>query len=553
MEAQAAPSAESLRAELKAWEKAFSEKHKGRKATRDEIKQYPDIGILVKFNASTTTAYKVVAQRYKLYNKIRSHVPNPAPTVSSSSPPPKKRKPSPLCQKSKPQIQTHPFTLDPYDSPRKSSDIHLTSSNHNRKWIGPTPQKNGVAIGLFDFLSPDLISKKICTPSKSPVGIDVSAREIAITPSKRHIGEIDETGGDVVPLSQKALPESKHHPSRTPQSVSKRLFLSQFLAAYTPSHSRSLKLQTPSSRLRRGAGTVSKLILGETPEYLKRDSQHAFSLITKQDGQSRPDTADDVTLGKDFPQKDDNHPLEWSPIAVRLPRKPIGRTLSSLVQNLRETQEQDLDEDLDILREIENGPSSNAKLRRPKLLVRDSQVQEPMPFDPEDLGFESLGEEVQQDENDEVQGGKQKIWKKKGQKRTTRRVIMRPVVSKWQPEQEWRAPLDEENEVIEESQVAAKPMANVEESGSEFGEEGSNDGDDAASIQQKTKTPGAKVAIKRRAKSKDSESKVGDKKERKTGRAQPQNFRALKMKNKAGANGIGRAKSKFGKGGFRRR
>ena len=46
MEKQAEPPADSIRAELKAWEKAFSERHQGRKATRDEIKQHPDIGML---------------------------------------------------------------------------------------------------------------------------------------------------------------------------------------------------------------------------------------------------------------------------------------------------------------------------------------------------------------------------------------------------------------------------------------------------------------------------------------------------------------------------
>lgn len=33
-----------LRAELKAWEKAFAATHQGRKAGREDIKQHPDIG-----------------------------------------------------------------------------------------------------------------------------------------------------------------------------------------------------------------------------------------------------------------------------------------------------------------------------------------------------------------------------------------------------------------------------------------------------------------------------------------------------------------------------
>ena len=511
------------------------------------------ISVCSPINRVNPPSYETTAQKYKYYSKLRSRMPNATPTTSSP-PPRKRRKPSPPTQIPESRIQSHLSALDQYDPPRKSLDIHATPSNHDRKWIGPTPQKNGVAIGLFDLLSPEFLSKNTGTPSKKPAGMNISAQTVAATPSKLQVGEAEEIGRGVISLTQNGLPESKHHPSRTPQSVSKRLYLSQFLAANTPSRSRDSKPQTPSSRLRRGAGVVSKLILGETPEYLKRDSQHAFSLMTKGNGQSRPCTADDEDVGEHFPKRDGNQPLEWSPIAVRLPRKPIGRTLSSLVQNLRDREEQELDEDLDVLREIENGPFTNEKPRRPKLLVRDSQVQEPMPFGPEDLGFESLGEEVQEDENGEFVGVKRKVWKKKGQKRTTRRVIMRPVVSKWQPEQEWQAPFDEETKVVEESQVAAKVIANDDEKGSEFDGEDSHDGDDTVKIQLKKKAPGAKVvATKPRERSKDAELKNTDKKGRKTGKAQPQNFRALKMRNKGGANGIGKAKSKFGKGGFRRR
>ena len=373
------------------------------------------------------------------------------------------------------------------------------------------------------------------------------------TPTKRQIEEIEEIERGTKLQSQMVLPQSKYHPSRTPQSVSKRLYLSQFLAANTPSRSRGSNPETPSSGLRRGAGAVSKLILGETPEFLKRDSKHAFSLMIKREGQSRPGTADGGNLGEDLAQKGGIQPLEWSPVAVRLPRKSIGRTLSSLVQNLRDAQEQELDKDLEVLREIENESSTNANPKRPKLLIRDSQVQEPMPLGPEDLGFESLGEEVQGHEISELKGENRKVWKKKGQKRTTRRVIMRPVLSKWQPEQEWQAPSDGENEVVEESQLAAKPITNNEKSGNEFDGEGSNDDDGTASIQQSKKVPEIKVAVKPKDKGRDAESKNLDKKGRKTGRAQPQNFKALKMRNKGNANGIGKAKSKFGKGGFRRR
>ena len=62
MDAHPEQPAESLRAELKAWEKAFSEKHEGRKATRDEIKQHGEIGTCVHLEQSYPPTY-VLLQR----------------------------------------------------------------------------------------------------------------------------------------------------------------------------------------------------------------------------------------------------------------------------------------------------------------------------------------------------------------------------------------------------------------------------------------------------------------------------------------------------------
>jgi hypothetical protein len=39
------PNTDTLRLELKAWEKEFANAHQGRKASREDIKQHPEIGI----------------------------------------------------------------------------------------------------------------------------------------------------------------------------------------------------------------------------------------------------------------------------------------------------------------------------------------------------------------------------------------------------------------------------------------------------------------------------------------------------------------------------
>lgn len=96
------------------------------------------------------------------------------------------------------------------------------------------------------------------------------------------------------------------------------------------------------------------------------------------------------------------------------------RSLSAMIQSMRKDEEDRLDEEADIMRELEmedDGISATAKPRAPQIQVADSQVE--MPLGP-DRGSESEEEE----EEDEVgpDGKPRRVWKKKGLKRQTRRT-----------------------------------------------------------------------------------------------------------------------------------
>lgn len=156
-------------------------------------------------------------------------------------------------------------------------------------------------------------------------------------------------------------------------------------------------------------------------------------------------------------------------LKVHMRAKPAGKGLSALVRGLREMQEQRLDEELELLRELEGGsdpavkitaaPALAAQKKQPinanDVFVTDSQAPD-MPLGPDGEIHDS------ESDNDELEGmgrdGKPlRVWKKRGQKRSTRMVVMKPSRTKWKPEPKWKGgQVDEEDEeVVPETQLDA--------------------------------------------------------------------------------------------------
>ena len=145
-----------------------------------------------------------------------------------------------------------------------------------------------------------------------------------------------------------------------------------------------------------------------------------------------------------------------------MPQKLIGKGLSALVQGLRDIEDERMDDELDVLRELESEQMGNS---RTKALVGDSQV-----FGESEQVPEGVDEASGIDDQNTQQPRKQ--WKKKGQKRTTRRVNMKPVRAKPKPEPKWKANVDdiqeepehedsEEEQRVPETQQAATVIANT--------------------------------------------------------------------------------------------
>ena len=177
--------------------------------------------------------------------------------------------------------------------------------------------------------------------------------------------------------------------SRTPLSTGKRYLLDKFA---TPQKRKRDNEDTPSSTLK----------YLSTPMFLRRDT-HSLDMIAEED-ETTP------------------RPAPWK-------RRGLGRSLSSMIQSLRRQEEEKLDEELEIMREMEMeaaGIPLPKKTKVPDTLVEDSQAL--MRLGPD--GYDGSGQEDSwgtdaQQEGLDQNGKPRKLWKKRGQKRQTKRIISR--------------------------------------------------------------------------------------------------------------------------------
>lgn len=294
---------------------------------------------------------------------------------------------------------SHPSQLDPYDSPSTLRQLFSPSAHKEetplKAAVGPTPQRDGKALGLFDLLSES--GGSTATPSANRVaGFNGAALQ---TPSRRNRMETI-----IEDNEEEQEEEDTPRGGRTPASSGKKWYLANLFA--TPTTLRYAAMvedeeepkpvgagSQAAAAAARDKGSASKGVMAgsDTPSFLRR---------------SNPGRSFDPATGG------------LSPIAARKPPQFVGRGLSTLVQGLRDMEEERLEEDLDVLREIE--------------------------ADQETVKIDNI--EMEDNQNATENTGR-RPYKKKGQKRTTRRVRMKPVVvSKPQTNTNQSQPPEEEND-----------------------------------------------------------------------------------------------------------
>ncbi|KAK8137995.1 DNA replication regulator SLD2 [Apiospora sp. TS-2023a] len=382
-----------------------------------------------------------------------------------------------------PSISRHKDIFDEIETP----SIRRLFSPAAPTSIGPTPHRDGRVLGLFDLLE----EKDDRTPSKLRHG-DVAPQDpkAQATPSKRKHDDTE------LPRETKA--------SNTPMSTSKRAI---YMTPLKDRDGNQKGADTPS--------TVNKLLFS-TPSFLRRAP---------------------------LPAMDENTEYKFVE-PIRLPRKPLGRGLSSVVADLRKMEEEKLDEELEALRDMEDEgmPTNTAKPTKPKddILVPDSQAGQLLGgFDDEGLYDSDHEKQVGKD------GQPLPVYKKKGQKRTTRKVNMRPTRSK-RPDQASDGALrdaDDDNEVVSETQFDTSKPARSDDpldfaSDSEYDEPGSDKENGERPVKKAKKiTKTKKTADK--ADGKDGEKKEGaiKKAARKVNELAHANFKRLKLRNNGAKGG----------------
>lgn len=372
-----------LRADLKRWETSWAKENGGKKPARDDIKRNPELGMisLSLFLCSwhwyivLVCADILAAQKYKNYQKCRDILDGKAPVPS------RKRKPaddtaarpssSSLHTPSKRSRHVETPSKGPLHAQHLDGDDDVETPTSRKLFsptavnsVGPTPQRDGRVLGLFDLLEED-------TPRK----------QLHATPSRRNTtaasGGAGGPGSTTTPSRKRAQPPSDADstPRRTPMSASKRQYLNTFIASPSSRAAAPVGSLTPSS-----SNTPSKLHFA-TPQFLKRHSTtYNFGLDPVDENGEPAGASADV--------------IEPVP-PLRLPRKPLGRGLSEIVASLRKEEDDQADQDLEALREMEMEMEMEQQ--------RENEGDQP-PEEPE-----------------------APVIKKKGQKRTTRKVNIKPT------------------------------------------------------------------------------------------------------------------------------
>ncbi|OQO01139.1 hypothetical protein B0A48_13382 [Cryoendolithus antarcticus] len=465
-------SADLLRDELKTWEKKFRADH-GRKPGRDDIKS----------DAS-------IAAKYKIFNGLNGRS-KPVPVQSeaaivATTP----RKASRRSMSSVQPLSERP-TNTTHSTPQKAVPAYKslaaialspvredeTTPAHIKCLLGPTPQRDGQVLGIFDMLESG-------TPTKGSAYAAASNDTlVAATPSKsiKSIASLD------------AL-------SRTPQSSGTRRFLDKFAGTPLKRKRDALDVGTP--------GTSKRAF--STPAFLRR----SFPLAQIEEDQ-------------------EELPAMLPPLP---PRRSLARSLSSIIRDMKKSEDKRMEDDWDVLNELEEEDRGGVRRpARPEVLVDDSQE---MPLGPDQ------GPEESEDDFDPAAHGAlgpnglpRKVWKKKGLKRTTKAHKFKPVLRK--PGKAAELEDVPEEEAIAETQqsdaVRTAASGNAVDGDAEY-----TDNDELPDIA----TVSAKPAQAKPSTAAQADAALSDgpvtKAAKKVSASANANFRKLKIKNKnSKANGRG--------------
>lgn len=346
------------------------------------------------------------SEQHELQSKKRKHAPSSGPTDALPKSTPRKASKGLFATPSHSRTQNiHPSNLDPYDSPSTFRKLFSPSTHRQnmpapsplKAAIGPTPQRDGKSLGLFDLLS-ESGGTNHGTPSVNRQKDTLAAG--FQTPSKPKTFD---------PIKEDPEEEESSRITRTPASATKQFYLANLFA--TPTTMRYAAMveaddeKEEQASANKAAQHSPETNHSATPSFLRRSNSGRYPAPTNTDGSG------------------------LSPIKSRQPGIFHGKGLSTIVQGLRAMEEEQMDDDWDIMREME---AEEEGLSYPIPTIQDNPESTERPY------------------------------KKKGQKRTTRRVNMRPVIRQPKARQANDMPPppqeesgDEQADTVPETQIQA--------------------------------------------------------------------------------------------------
>ncbi|KAK5086811.1 hypothetical protein LTS08_007224 [Lithohypha guttulata] len=437
--------------------------------------------------------------------------------------------------------------------------------------IGPTPHRDGKVLGLFDLLQQSASKHSLsATPSSSArkrkieeLYLDTPLRpettrsplKTIQTPSggrKKHDATqkqgdlLDYLSGTPQKDSSREHRFGKH--SRTPVSEGKKFHLNQFFA--TPSTRRFLFAKEQSTPEAARKTPLRDSVLGQgmtphrepdakamdvTPAYLKRSTSFKDRLLGV--SASRPSSSNVLSNTNENRRSTG---LNSGPPTLRHFRSSTNNVLKHLeseppsFHNIHHPASEDADledhdDELDALRDLENDSATN-------VLVDDSQLPDHFDFGSD---MDELDAPPKQEKDDVLAQQAIKPYKKKGQKRTTRRANIRPV-----PVVQGNLSVEPKFVAVEDSDDDEDDEA-VEETQLRDGDKFNDDDDDvfeqydSDDVHVPNGNSGKLKSGKKDGKSKDAQrtGTIGKKRKKQAGMINPNaqshtNYRSLKIKNK---------------------
>lgn len=248
-----------------------------------------------------------------------------------------------------------------------------------RQRLGPTPQRDGQILGLFE----DLYA---ATPSASRRILSELDTNITATPSRSENKSLD--------MEEDA---EGRRLGRTPTSSGKRYMLDTFA--------------TPMKRKREDVAHTPTTARGiaSTPRFLQRTSNLFRSGLETLNETGEVDSLHEI-----------QPPFK---------KRGFVRSLSSIIKGLKKQEVDKADEDWDLLQELEAGPdeqrpqTTNSTGRVPETqFEEDSNDGDEMPLGPDALPVSDQEDNANDPGSLDANGQPRKVWKKKGLKRQTRKV-----------------------------------------------------------------------------------------------------------------------------------